>query len=284
MIAWIVGLHSSSVAQRFPELAIINAFDHRFTHALCPAQHAVVEHAMALVRQAVSADVDGLDLEAFGYLGWPHTGEHLKSGEALRPIDEWLLGLCFCESCRAGYMAEGLDADGVRQLVRIAIGEQLRRPRPASASTADDAVDALGEDIVTHVLAARAAVTAALVHEVVAAAEGVPVALRVTTDCYAGAGKSSGDLVSLAGLASSLTVSDLQRQGASLPTEVADLIARGITPERVDIGWSVGDGGQSWTEGIGISPRSVSLYAYDQVPNVLLARAAEQWRSMEKAA
>ncbi|MEV1146825.1 hypothetical protein [Micromonospora sp. NPDC049799] len=52
--AWLVGLHQSALATAHPDLALRNAFDHRYRHALCPSRAEVVDHAVALVSGASS--------------------------------------------------------------------------------------------------------------------------------------------------------------------------------------------------------------------------------------
>ncbi|WP_410808946.1 hypothetical protein [Micromonospora sp. 067-2] len=235
-VAWLVGLHHGALATAHPELALRNAFDHPYRHALCPARPEVIEYATGLVRHAAAAPgVSGLDLEAFGYLGWAHQGAHEKVGVALRPADRWLLSLCLCAACRAEFAAAGVEGGDLARRVRNTVRDQLADPRPAAPDPAEDAVAALGRELHDTVLAVRATVVRRLVTAAVTAAGATPVSLRVTTDPYATDGKVGGDLAGLGALTAGLTVSNLN---GDLPALAADLAAARERTGALTAAWS----------------------------------------------
>ncbi|MEW1584443.1 hypothetical protein AB0283_03190 [Micromonospora vinacea] len=269
-VAWLVGLHRSALATARPDLALRNAFGHPYRHALCPTHPEVVELAADLVRQAATAPgVSGLDLEAFGYLGWAHQGAHEKVGAALRPTDRWLLSLCLCPACAVEFVAAGVDPTALADRVRTAVRGQLADPRPAAPDPAEDAVAALDRPLHDTVLAVRAAVVRRLVSAAVAAAGGTPVSLRVTADPYTTDGKVGGDLAGLGALTTGLIVSNLH---GDLPALAADLAAaRPYTGELT----------AAWSGAVAATPQrdrfaaaydaalgadAFALYAYDLMP------------------
>ncbi|MHC3393241.1 hypothetical protein ACLQ2E_27865 [Streptomyces lavendulocolor] len=268
---WLVGLHQSHLATSRPELALCNAFGHRYRHALCPSQPEVVHYARSLVAEtAEQPGVSGLELEAFGYLGWQHQSAHDKSGAQLRPADRWLLSLCFCGSCAARFAGAGLDAVETAARTRAALHAQLADPQPAR-TIAQDAVAALGQDQHDTVLAVRSQVTTDLVRTAAEASGGLPVSIRATGDPYACDGKSSDDLGALARAAGSLTVTNLAGDASAL---CRDLAAAGRTEGQVVAGWNLGAAQTHSEEELMDVARRVRshganalvLYAYDLAP------------------
>ncbi|MEU8473154.1 hypothetical protein AB0F30_35695 [Streptomyces sp. NPDC029006] len=268
---WLVGLHQSGPATARPDLALRNAFGHPYRHALCPARPEVVHYARTLVTEtAGQPDVSGLELEAFGYLGWQHQSAHDKYGVALRPVDRWLLSLCFCTACSTRFTEAGLDAAEAADRTRATVLAQLAGPRPAGGIT-EDAVTVLGQDLHDTILAVRADVTTDLVRSAAEAARGLPLSVRATDDPYACDGKSSGDLRALASAAGSLTVTNLAGDASALRR---DLVAADRAGGRVTAGWNLGAAqthseeelmdiaGQARSHGAG----SIVLYAYDLAP------------------
>ncbi|TDD69829.1 hypothetical protein E1262_11150 [Jiangella aurantiaca] len=267
-VAWLVGLHSTPLATAHPNLAIRNVFGHRYRHALCPAQPAVRRYAAALAADVATHDVTGLDLEAFGYLGWPHQGAHDKSGP-LRPADRWLLSLCTCPACARCLTSAGVGVEELTGRARTAIDAQLADPAPAAADPSADAVTALGADLCDVVHAVRDRVVEELVRDVVAAARDLPVWLRATADRYACAGKTAGDLPALSTVAGHLVLTDLAGDLAALRRDVTQ--ARSLEPGRLAVGWSLL--GQHTTDPAMLATlraeyagHRLAFYAYDLAP------------------
>ncbi|MFI1977102.1 hypothetical protein [Streptomyces wedmorensis] len=274
--AWLVGLHQSGPATRRPESALRNAFGHHYRHALCPARPEVRAYATDLVaRTARRPGVTGLELEAFGYLGWQHQSAHDKLGAALRPVDRWLLSLCFCSACTERFTDAGIGVPALAETVRATLLAQLAEPREAGDLDAD-ARTALGSDLHDTVLAVRSRTTVALVRDAVAAADGLPVSLRTTSDPYACDGKSAADTSALAAAAGALTVTDLSGNHDALRRELA---AAARTGAQVTVGWNLAvgrtTGEQQLTDvaqdAYAAGARSLALYAYDLAPAQRLA-------------
>ena len=115
--SWTVLNYHVRHAAAYPDCAVHTAFGDRLPHAVCPAHPDVREYSVALCADTVSAcDLRVIELESPGFLAFRHN----KAGAPLGAWGEYLLSLCFCDSCirRAG--AGGAAA---RDLVR---GELLR--------------------------------------------------------------------------------------------------------------------------------------------------------------
>lgn len=234
---WLVGLHQSAIASRRPDLALRNALDHRYRHALCPARPEVVAFARALVAGAVHATgVSRLELEAFGYLGWPHQGAHEKVGVALRPADQWLLSLCVCSACASRFTDAGVDPTELADRAATAVRAQLAEPRAAAPHTAEDLDAALGRQLHHEVLAVRSRVSSDLVAASVDAAGRTPVSLRATADPYGCTGKTAGNLDDLAATGAGLTVTDLSGDVDALQREIE---VAGKATNQLTVGWSL---------------------------------------------
>jgi len=116
--AWTVVLHNSRLGRKNRGLVLQNAFGDRYTYALCPAQPEVQAYAAALIADLVHRyPIDGLELEACGYMGVDHLSHHDKIGMRLDLLHRYLLSVCFCDACRKAIAGEGLDAEHIRVLV-----------------------------------------------------------------------------------------------------------------------------------------------------------------------
>lgn len=115
--AWVVVTHSTVLGRRHPDRVVMNAFGDLYTYALCPSNPNVRAYAAALLGELTGGyDLDGIELEACGYLGADHDSLHEKRGVHLDEFHLALLSLCFCETCVELITAQGGDADRVREL------------------------------------------------------------------------------------------------------------------------------------------------------------------------
>lgn len=237
---WLVALHNSPLASSNPELALRNVFGTRYRHALCPARAEVAEYVVALAGDLAGQDVDGLDIEALGYLGWAHGGHHEKVGVPLRPVDVYLLSLCICPACRAVVAAHGGDVDRIVHHATRELRGQLTDPQPeqTDVDVADMAAAVLGAADHAAVQAARAEVVLALVDRVSAAVR-VPVDLRASGRTHEFVGKSSGDLGRLAAAVDSVTVTSLTTDLRAIDEELGALDRRGVPHDRITVGLSM---------------------------------------------
>ena len=169
--AWLVVTHNSGLGTAAGEFAIRNAYGDVYPWALCAGSAAVREYAARLAAEAARLPgIGGLELEACGWYGFGHGSAHDKTGSVAGASGEWLLSLCFCAGCQAGYRAAGGDPVRLARLVRAAAdgGPAL----PGEAATVLDGV--------------RAAATRRLLGEVLAGARatapGLPVLVHAAPE------------------------------------------------------------------------------------------------------
>ncbi|MEV5875080.1 hypothetical protein AB0L75_12760 [Streptomyces sp. NPDC052101] len=125
---WVVLAHNSRLGAEHPDTSVVNAYGDPYPWAPCIAQPATRAYLVDLAAEAaVRPGARGTELESLGWYGLQHLHAHDKiSGVALGEAGQYLMSLCFCPSCRAGYGERGLDADELAASVRAALGPLWR--------------------------------------------------------------------------------------------------------------------------------------------------------------
>ncbi|WP_329227487.1 hypothetical protein OG488_08750 [Streptomyces sp. NBC_01460] len=121
--SWVVLAHNSRLGAEHPDTSVVNAYGDRYPWAPCIARPAVHAYLVDLAAEAaVRPGTSGTELESCGWYGFAHLHAHDKvSGVALGDAAQYLMSLCFCSDCRAGYASVGLDPDELRDAVRRAL-------------------------------------------------------------------------------------------------------------------------------------------------------------------
>lgn len=121
--SWVVLAHSSRLGAEHPETSVVNAYGDRYPWAPCIAQPAVRAYLVDLAAEAaVRGGARGTELESCGWYGFAHLHAHDKvGGVGLGDAAQYLMSLCFCPDCRAGYEGQGLDAAELSRAVRGAL-------------------------------------------------------------------------------------------------------------------------------------------------------------------
>ncbi|MFF4653964.1 hypothetical protein [Streptomyces sp. NPDC001381] len=120
---WVVLAHNSRLGADHPRTSVVNAYGDRYPWAPCIAQPATRAYLVDLAAEAaVRPGARGTELESLGWYGLQHLHAHDKTGGVgLGDAGQYLMALCFCPACRAGYCAQGLDADALAAAVREAL-------------------------------------------------------------------------------------------------------------------------------------------------------------------
>ncbi len=129
---WTVCLHNMRLGLLHPDACTRNAFGEPSLFNLCPSHPDVRAYAAALVRD-ISTGIrpDIVQLETPGFMPYAHGYHHEKDGAGLMAEDDFLLSLCFCESCADTAEKAGIDAAAARKTVRGWIAEASERAVPA---------------------------------------------------------------------------------------------------------------------------------------------------------
>lgn len=203
---WVVLAHNSRMGAEHPDTSVVNAYGDRYPWAPCVAQPATRAYLVDLAAEAaVRPGAHGTELESLGWYGLQHLHAHDKtSGVGLGDAGQYLMSLCFCPSCAAGYGEQGLDPGRLAAGVRAAL-------EPLWRGAADDGGwpsvgRLLGEDTAAATRAWRDTVARTLQEEAVAAVraaapEGFQVLLHadpVPYHCGANAGVDPGHVLGVA--------------------------------------------------------------------------------------
>ncbi|MER5950972.1 hypothetical protein ABT127_33550 [Streptomyces sp. NPDC001904] len=131
---WVVLAHNSRLGAEHPDTSVVNAYGDRYPWAPCIARPAIRDHLVALAAEAATRPgARGTELESLGWYGLAHLHAHDKTGGVgLGEAGQYLMSLCFCPDCRAGYAQHGLDAEELSRSVRTALEPVWR------GDTADD--------------------------------------------------------------------------------------------------------------------------------------------------
>jgi len=163
--AWTVFFHSDRLGFEHPDCATRSAFGDPFSTDLCPANPVVQEYAHTLVESVARHPVRDIRAESLHYHPWRHGYHHEFQFVQLRPLDELLLGLCFCEHCRAVARGAGIDIDAVQRVTRSTLEERFAAAPEADPENAEPTLEDLrrlaGADL-DRFLAERARVVTSL--------------------------------------------------------------------------------------------------------------------------
>ncbi|MEU9408083.1 hypothetical protein AB0E08_20685 [Streptomyces sp. NPDC048281] len=131
---WVILAHNSRLGAEHPDTSVVNAYGDRYPWAPCIAQPATRAYLADLAAEAaVRPGAAGTELESLGWYGLQHLHAHDKTaGVGLGDAGQYLMALCFCPACRAGYGEQGLDPDELAAAVREAL-------EPLWRGTGDDA-------------------------------------------------------------------------------------------------------------------------------------------------
>lgn len=129
---WTVCLHNMRLGLRHPDACTRNAFGEPSLFNLCPSHPDVRAYATTLLRDlSIGYRPDILQLETPGFMPYAHGYHHEKDGVGLSAEDDFLLSLCFCDSCAEAARRAGVDAAAARSTVRRWIAEASERAVPA---------------------------------------------------------------------------------------------------------------------------------------------------------
>ncbi|MFH8406322.1 hypothetical protein ACH4FX_16270 [Streptomyces sp. NPDC018019] len=117
--SWVVLAHNGRLGAEHPAIAVRNAYGDRYPWAPCIARPEVRAYLRDLAAEAaVRPGARGTELESCGWYGLTHLHAHDKTaGVPLSGAAQYLMSLCFCEVCAAGYTGLGVAAEEVRGAV-----------------------------------------------------------------------------------------------------------------------------------------------------------------------
>ncbi len=131
---WTVCTHNTRVGTLHPEFTAVNAYGDHYIHSLCPANPEVRAYLLGLASELLeNYPPDTFFVEALSYMGFVHGYHHEVFGVKFTSCQETLLGLCFCDACRARAAELGLDANRVAGIVRSKVDLALTSDLPGQS-------------------------------------------------------------------------------------------------------------------------------------------------------
>jgi hypothetical protein len=112
---WTIGMFQPWIAHQCPDCARVLPTGDRVVAGLCPGNVDVQDFFAAMCADAADQfpieliQIEGSAFPKFTY-GWVRPRILIE----LSPWTEWLLSLCFCDSCCRRARAKGIDVDGLR--------------------------------------------------------------------------------------------------------------------------------------------------------------------------
>lgn len=137
--AWTIALFQPWIARHYPGTARVLPTGEENPATVCPANAHVREFFAAMGADLAdqfpvrTIQLEGAAFHKFDY-GWvrPRILTHVP------PVAEWLLGLCFCDTCCGRGREHGLDVAGLRERLCAEIDSSLARERPEDATDSAD--------------------------------------------------------------------------------------------------------------------------------------------------
>ena len=125
---WTVLLHNTRLGTTYPHVTVKNAFGDAYVYSLCPMQNEVFNYALQLcVDLSTQHALHSLILETPGWLPYAHGYHHEFAQIHTSPDLEILLGLCFCDACKAAAKEKHIAIDALQQRVQTGIQSLLNQ-------------------------------------------------------------------------------------------------------------------------------------------------------------
>lgn len=113
-VSWTVGLHNTPMGMAHSDLTAQTVFGDPLFNSLCPSQPEVRDYLVALCADlGANYALSELSIEAPGWQAYRHGHHHEFELIDLSARVEIMLGTCFCDACRTGARAHGIDIDGL---------------------------------------------------------------------------------------------------------------------------------------------------------------------------
>jgi len=136
--SWTVCCHNSAMVQRRPEIAVKDVFGDMNPTWMCPLNPDVGEYLRAVVEDlSGNYPFEAIELESPAFNANRHYHAHVKMGLQPGPVEQFLLSLCLCESCRQGAIAADIDVEMIVRSARVELEKWFVSARSSGESLQD---------------------------------------------------------------------------------------------------------------------------------------------------
>lgn len=177
--AWAVFLHNSALGKKSPETTVTNVYGNHFLSELCPSNPRVRGYVLGLASDLCSRGIKSLAIESLHFHGARHGEHHERFFLEMSKTTEFLLSLCFCQSCMDRFTQTSGDALALKAEVIAALKPFIDDGDPwlGIALTKDLLAQILGVQILDY-LHVRQDCLSSLYREVSTIAHGAQVRTR----------------------------------------------------------------------------------------------------------
>lgn len=131
--SWFVCLHNTRIGTAYPEVTVVNAFGDHYYYNQCPSNPAARTYITTVLKDLTTHyDIDAIELESLSFMGFPHEFHHEKDGVGLNDYEQFLLSLCFCDSCQSRAEQAGVQFEAVKRFVQnellVAFAREIPKP------------------------------------------------------------------------------------------------------------------------------------------------------------
>jgi len=236
--AWVVCCHNTPLGTEYPDIVCRTAHGDPLYHNLCPANEDVRTYLRAIVSDIASQGASVIELEAMQFQGYSHGFHHEREGVVLPPTIRFLLGVCFCESCRRRYAGGQARFDAHQSFVRTTLDAYFQDP--GASSDRIPTVEALATGELADMMDWRTTVVSSLAEELVTAVSGSGVRLRPLVSSDAAARTMVGmDPGAVAAVTGGVLLPGYTKDGDALRPLIAGLQAL-VPAGEIIIGFQVG--------------------------------------------
>ncbi len=131
--AWARPLHQPRLGRQHPTSCMVDCFGHRHLEALCPARSEVQRYALGLIDALADHDgLEAIELQSLGFLGPRAAVDPMDSALPRDTYAEFLLSVCFCDTCCDSMARTGLDTASIRTKVGELVRQRLMGSDPMS--------------------------------------------------------------------------------------------------------------------------------------------------------
>lgn len=236
--AWIVCCHNTPLGMEHPDIVCRTAHGDPLYHNLCPANEDVRRYLRALAADIASQGASVLELEAMQFQGYTHGFHHEREGILLPPAVRFLLGLCFCASCRKRFGGGAARFETLQHFVRSTLDGYF--VDPAAAAERIPTVEALAAGELADLMDWRKTVVTSLAEELMEAVSGSNVRLRPLVS-YDGAARTmvGMDPAAVAAITGGVLMPGYTKDGDALRPLLTGLQAM-VSEGEIIVGFQVG--------------------------------------------
>ncbi len=129
--AWTVCLHNTRIGMEYPSTCVHNAYGDVVYYNQCPSNEDARKYMCALVNDICEqVKPDAIELESMNYMGHAHEFHHEKDGIGLTALQDFLLSLCFCDSCVQKATQHGVDIKKAQSCVKQMLNDMCNQDTP----------------------------------------------------------------------------------------------------------------------------------------------------------